>query len=279
MAVNIDTVYQQVLAISNKEQRGYITPQEFNLMANKVQLEIFDSYFHDLKTAYHKVKNDIIYADESSMLIEKLQVFDSVIQDINGSSTLVVSGEQNQYNINNTVQSDNNDYNPVSIGILKLGTSLDNITGSSIPYKIKSVERDGKKVEEIKEENLLDILNNPLLAPNKNRSVYVRKYDATNGEYLQIYPKPIETSSGVFDTSSFTIRIWRKPRVVKWAYVVVNNQALYNANLSTNFKLHISEEKALVTRILQLSGITMNKPGLVEAAMTDTAQTKQSQNY
>ena len=31
MAVNIDTVYQRVLAISNKEQRGYITPLEFNL--------------------------------------------------------------------------------------------------------------------------------------------------------------------------------------------------------------------------------------------------------
>ena len=30
MPVNIDTVYQRVLAIANKEQRGYITPQEFN---------------------------------------------------------------------------------------------------------------------------------------------------------------------------------------------------------------------------------------------------------
>ena len=43
--VNVDTVYQKVLALANKEQRGYITPQEFNLMANKAQLEIFDSYF------------------------------------------------------------------------------------------------------------------------------------------------------------------------------------------------------------------------------------------
>ena len=33
MAVNIDTVYQRVQAIANKEQRGYITPQEFNLLA------------------------------------------------------------------------------------------------------------------------------------------------------------------------------------------------------------------------------------------------------
>ena len=47
MAINIDTVYQRVLAIANKEQRGYITPQEFNLMANQAQMSIFESYFYD----------------------------------------------------------------------------------------------------------------------------------------------------------------------------------------------------------------------------------------
>ena len=48
MAVNIDTVYQRVLALANKEQRGYITPQEFNLLANQAQQEIFEQYFYDL---------------------------------------------------------------------------------------------------------------------------------------------------------------------------------------------------------------------------------------
>ena len=43
--VNIDTVYQRVLAIANKEQRGYITPQEFNLYANQAQMDIFEQYF------------------------------------------------------------------------------------------------------------------------------------------------------------------------------------------------------------------------------------------
>ena len=48
MAVNVDTVYQRVLTIANKEQRGYITPQEFNLLANQAQLEIFEQYFYDI---------------------------------------------------------------------------------------------------------------------------------------------------------------------------------------------------------------------------------------
>ena len=48
--VNIDTVYQRVLAIANKEQRGYITPQEFNLLANQAQMEIFE---HKLLNIFH----------------------------------------------------------------------------------------------------------------------------------------------------------------------------------------------------------------------------------
>ena len=38
--ISIDTVYQRVLAITNKEQRGYVTPLEFNLIANQAQLLI-----------------------------------------------------------------------------------------------------------------------------------------------------------------------------------------------------------------------------------------------
>ena len=41
--VSIDTVYQKVLAIANKEQRGYITPLEFNLLANQAQLDILNN--------------------------------------------------------------------------------------------------------------------------------------------------------------------------------------------------------------------------------------------
>ena len=46
--VNINNVYQKVLALANKEQRGYITPQEFNLFANQVQFDIFEDYFFKL---------------------------------------------------------------------------------------------------------------------------------------------------------------------------------------------------------------------------------------
>jgi hypothetical protein len=47
MAVNVNTVYQTVLYLLNKEQRGYVTPAEFNSVADMVQKEIFNSYFPD----------------------------------------------------------------------------------------------------------------------------------------------------------------------------------------------------------------------------------------
>ena len=74
--INVDSVYQKVLALSNKEQRGYVTPQEFNLFADKAQKEIYDSYFHDMKTAYHKPKNEMSVAfDEIEIIQEKLHPF------------------------------------------------------------------------------------------------------------------------------------------------------------------------------------------------------------
>ena len=39
MAVSIDTVYQRVLAILNKENRGYVTPQELTYLQIKHSLK------------------------------------------------------------------------------------------------------------------------------------------------------------------------------------------------------------------------------------------------
>jgi hypothetical protein len=79
--VRVDTVYQKVLALANKEQRGYITPQDFNLFANQAQLEIFEQYFYDTNLARKSQGNDTVYADIDDMLEEKLQIFDAVATD------------------------------------------------------------------------------------------------------------------------------------------------------------------------------------------------------
>ena len=73
--VNVDTVYQRVLALANKEQRGYITPHEFNLFANQAQMETFEQYFYEINQFGRVPGNDTEYSDMIDILEEKVALF------------------------------------------------------------------------------------------------------------------------------------------------------------------------------------------------------------
>ena len=68
MAINVNEVYTTVLSILNKEQRGYITPYEFNKIATQVQLEIFESYFENLNQQLRTPQNSSEYANRVKLL-------------------------------------------------------------------------------------------------------------------------------------------------------------------------------------------------------------------
>ena len=74
--VRIDDVYQRVLALANKEQRGYITPQEFNLFANHAQKEIFEQYFYELNQFLRVHGNSEEYSDIIDNIREKISIFE-----------------------------------------------------------------------------------------------------------------------------------------------------------------------------------------------------------
>ena len=84
--ISIDTVYQRVLALANKEQRGYITPLEFNLMANQAQQLIFEQYFYDLNQFERAGDEDASFSGMQELIKNKLSYFTS-IQTVNGGST------------------------------------------------------------------------------------------------------------------------------------------------------------------------------------------------
>jgi hypothetical protein len=95
MAISVDTVYKTVLLILNKEQRGYMTPDEFNKIGQQVQLEIFEKYFEDLNQIVRAPQTDADYADRLSYLEEKLSVFEELEEDQS-----VTSGTINLTNLN-----------------------------------------------------------------------------------------------------------------------------------------------------------------------------------
>ena len=79
MPININSVYQKVLDIANKEQRGYITPTEFNSFADQAQMEIFDSYFYSSEAYGRATPNDTEHSDRHDIIQEKVEYFEKEI--------------------------------------------------------------------------------------------------------------------------------------------------------------------------------------------------------
>ena len=69
--------------------------------------------------------------------------------------------------------------------------------------------------------------------------------------------------------------LMRPPRV-EWAYVIVNDKALYNDNISINFALHSSEEAELVYKILKLAGVNLKAQEIVQVGQTLEHTNKQT---
>jgi len=228
MAISIDTVYQRVLAIANKEQRGYITPQEFNLMANQAQMSIFESYFYDknMRERLEPITNPETDETNISDLISiKLGIFKESLPVTDGHTfpaTTTVS----------SVAYDNFQYGRVFYN--------DQVCRK---VTVNEAERLKKSIR-----HMID--TDPMYADNR-----------VTGRDIVVY-----AGSTTEKTSGVTVECFRVPKTAEWGYVVVNEQALYNSNTAVNFELHKSEEDSLVFKILELSGIIINKPGLVQIA-------------
>jgi hypothetical protein len=106
MAINVNTVYQTVLLILNKEQRGYITPDEFNKTATQVQLDIFEQYFDDLNQQLRVPQADYDYSDRQLNIDENISVFKAIgscafnVNSFSLPTTDTISGATVVYNDN-----------------------------------------------------------------------------------------------------------------------------------------------------------------------------------
>jgi len=211
MAVSIDTVYQRVLVLANKEQRGYITPQEFNLLANHAQMEIFEQYFYDVNQASGKHRNNTIFGDPLELLMPKLEIF---------HSSKVLNG----------------------VNVFELPDDL---------YRLMEVRYQGATVEKLTHSNYQNAMVSPLTAPTLSRPIYHLK------------DKRIVTGPDV-DFGSINVMYYLTPPIVQWAYVIVNDKPLHNANISVDFMLHAAEETELVYKILKLAGVNLKAQEVVQ---------------
>jgi len=248
MAVNVDTVYQRVLAILNKEQRGYVTPQEFNLFANQAQLDIFEQYFYDINQFGRLPGNDTEFSDMLNILNEKINIFET-----NGAMTYDVPSESWSTPGN----------------LYRLGTIMyANVTTSKSLYPTPNTVVTTTTLVEAERTNYNEYLyinQSDYLKPTNARPVFI----ASSTGY-----KVYGAAALITGVSCNYIKV---PSKVEWGYQMVYGEALYDATTSVNFELHTSEETELVIKILAFAGLAIQDVQVYQVAAQIEAQTNQQE--
>ena len=241
MSISVDTVYQRVLSILNKEQRGYVTPQEFNLFANQAQLDLFEQYFYDINQFGRIPGNNTEYSDMLNILNEKINIFE----------TSAIPGRVGSYFT-------------FPLDLYRLGTVVyKNETTNS--FGVTSTE--AIEAERINANEFLYINSSPLTKPQNIRPIFV-----ANSNGIRIYG-----DSEITGNTNVEIQYIRKPAKVEWKYQTIFGEALYDATYSVNFELHPSDETELVIKILELAGLLVKDLSVYQIANSEEQETIQQE--
>ena len=243
MSVSVDTVYQRVLSILNKEQRGYVTPQEFDLFANQAQADLFEQYFYDINQFGRIPGNDTEYSDMLTLLNEKINIFETVAPPTRNAANTYFVQPTDLYRLGSVV--------------------FKNTTTNS--FGVVSTEQ--IEAERIASNEFLYINSSPLTKPTNTRPVFISNTSGikVHGDSEIILPALVD------------YQYIKRPATVQWGYQIVFNEALYDASSTINFELHPSEESELVIKILELCGILIKDLNLYQVFDKEEQQTIQQQ--
>lgn len=292
MAINVNTVYRTVLLILNKEQRGMLTPDEFNKVGTQVQLQIFEEYFNTLDLQVRKPDNVTEYGDRIKNTNHDLSIFKEygsctfnaaegkfdlpTAQTGNYQATFTGDGLMSAFPLSSIgPEILNNSIHTVYIDGVLISSDSYSVAGSSlifntIPsldasilfnatqtnfYKLGSVIYNDREVQLVQRNELPYINSNPLIKPTETYPVFL--YES---EKIQILPSTIQT-----DVNASYLR---KPMDIRWNFTVPAGQSYYSysATGSVDFELAETEQSKIVTRILAYAGVVIKDPSIIQVA-------------
>jgi hypothetical protein len=240
----INEVRNTVLAVLSKDNRGYITPEEFNLFARQAQLEIFEQYFYDYSNHINK-QNARLDNSGYSNIPERLgEVIDRFLVDLTlgydaGSGKFYAPGD-------------------------------DNLLTPKQYHAIRLAYNNTTEIEKVAFNKILYLVNSNLTAPTVKYPVYtLNDYNSSNAS-IQVYPTTI--------TSNVVMSYVRHPLDPKWTWqVLAGGEPVFNQSAADykDFELPLSDAPELTLKILQYAGVSIGENDVVQ--LMDAEETKDSQ--
>ena len=247
----INTIRNTVLAIVSKDNRGYITPEEFNLFARQTQLDLFGQYMYDYSNAINKQNarmHNSGYSDVPELLHEIIDKF--LVEDVlvynNTSDKFYMPGD-----------------NPGQPEEAK-------------PYKlIRLTYNNSVEIEKVSPTKVLNLLSSSMVAPTTSYPVYVLNEYATGADVqgIQVYPVSI--------TTNVTVSYLRYPLDPKWTYLsLTGGEPLFNQSATDfqDFELPYTDAPRLVVGICKLAGVSIQEADVVQLMQAEEVNDNQQKS-
>jgi len=231
--VSINDVRETVLAICNKNNYGYISPDDFNLYAKQAQLEIFNEYMSKYNY-YTNLENNHTSGSDLADLAESAR--ESIEVFITGSTLIPQI--------------------PPTAGPFAL------FTAPADWYHINVLTYNNVEISKESRLNIARLLNSNLTAPSETYPVYVMSQNDT----IAVVPNTIQSN-----VSAIYVRYPVDPRwdYVN----LTNGEPMYNAAGSVDFEVAEDDEPTLVSKILEKAGLSIREPEVYNTAqMNDNQQ-------
>ena len=238
----INSVRNTVLAYINKDNRGYVTPEQFNLFAKQAQMDIFEQYFYNYNNTL--VKQNARQSGSGLADLAKRQ--SEVIDTFSTSSVLAPNALLLNY------------YYP--------GQNPNDLTEGAFYLIDRITYNTNIEAERVSHNKILNLLNSNLTAPTASYPVYTM--DDTG---IQVYPLSI--NGGLL-----SVQYIRYPKDPKWTWTTLSaGEPLFNQGAPDyqDFELPLSDEPMLVNKILQYAGISIREGEVIQTAKADEIQDKQ----
>lgn len=233
--IKVDDVYKTVLLILNKEQRGYMTPDEFNKIGSQVQLEIFESYFNDIHQLLRQEQSDYDYSDRADYTDEKIAKFKKEVSISSTSFTVPLTGTTELY---------------------RLGA-----------VELKKTNGDLIEAQKINRNEYYNINKSKLTAPSNDYPVYFFE-----NNIIKIFPTDISITDAKahYLVKPQNVNWTYDVDATTGGYI----HDATDANLQ-DFELHISEQSEVIKRILLYAGVLIKDPLVLQSMNSELSKDEQ----
>lgn len=241
MAISVNRVRNTILYFLSKNNYGYISPEELDSYGTMAQLAIFEDLFFEYNKFINLSNRRLTgteYANIPKNLREQIDVFAEYTTQANFI-----------YDAGNDIWA----YN---------GSDLYRAENLSLVNGATSKKID---IDEVQKRELNVMQNSPLTTPSLLFPVYTRI-----GSDFRVFP--------IIPTGSYAELFFiRKPKDVKWSYIQISGNPIYNASASDlqDYELLPSAFENLVIKVLGYCGISLREEQIGQIAVQDYLYSKQ----